>query len=399
MALTLGMLGLLCAAVAGLIFSQRFRGRLRTRCGTLMAYLIAIATLATLVSAVSAAHWQQSNVLTLSGLLISALLTLAASESARNLRRLRIGIVIPSLSPFHRDLRRGIEDNLDRSQYITIDPYRSGDFPTEDLSNFGSCLNEAIERRCDYLIVCAPAVNLANSKEVRQACLQLVKKGGHIVFIESVPEAELLTELKFASALVTDSSAGSNLIASFVHNYLEQHAELSSRPILVLPGPQHSRPAKARSEALSRELNRSVLDVRYSLTWTAAEAEELATQALRSLGQVAGICCGNDDMALGASRAVAKLGVKVPFITGHDGLVRAIVSIADPFTPLKATVRIPPRTFGERALLCLDQLSPRWKVLLPRGFHYCSSEFTSPIELELSRANLITSFSADRIID
>jgi ABC-type sugar transport system substrate-binding protein len=390
---------LFVAASLAVILSQRTRGRLRTVLGSLFAYSAGAGAVGTLAAVALSAGWQQSNVLSFAGIVITVALTLVATESARGFRKLRIGIVIPSMRPFHRDLRRGIMDAVDVSRYKVIDPYNEGDYPEEDLSSFGPCLRSAIRSRADYLIVCAPAIELASSEDLQTECLRLVRRGGHIVFIESIPHADLLISLKFVSTLVSDSETGATLIAEFLQTFLESRPDLSEKPILIIPGPKHSRPARDRAASLLAALEGRPIAVRHTLTWTEQEARMLVLEALPTLGSVAAICCGNDDMAHGAAQAVAELGASVPAITGHDGLLRAIVAISDPFSPLAATVRIPPRAFGEQSYLRLDLVPPRWRLLLPGGFSRCTMDDGTHHTIVITRANLVTHNNAHLLID
>ncbi|MBN3454028.1 substrate-binding domain-containing protein [Mycobacterium sp. DSM 3803] len=347
-------------------------------------------------------HWNKSDILSIIGLVISIAITVAASNGVREVRKLRIGIVIPSMRPFHKELRRGIYESAKHGSYTIFDPYNERDSPEEDLTTFGLCLTAAIRDRADGLIVCAPAVALAESSDLQQECEKFASKGGHLVFIESVPRATLLDSIRFATTLTSDSDASAELIANYIAQIatdVDTNTE-TKRParILVLPGPTHSRPAARRLDALRRNLDNYHIDVVNTLSWSEDECRAAALKYLRTNNPDI-ICCGNDDMATGACNAVKASKKNVAYITGHDGLFQAIASIADPFSPFRATVRLPPSAFGSRAVTAFDVLPVRWKLLLPSGFSKYSRSASDDEKLPVTGANLVTEHNARLYLD
>ena len=388
--------------LASIVWTRRWRGRLRIV--SQLSAIYASATMAVVVTAALATfyQWNKSDLLSIIGLVISIAITAAASNSVREVRKLRIGIVIPSMRPFHKELRRGIYEAANDSDHTVFDPYNDRDSPEEDLTTFGLCLSTAIRERADGLIVCAPAVALAESNDLQRECQHFVSRGGHLVFIESVPNRDFLESLRFATTLTSDSEASAELIAKYIAQFVEStdptNGPKRTAKILVLPGPAHSRPAAQRLEALRRHLSDTQIDVISTLSWSENEAHASALRYLRD-HEPNIICCGNDDMALGACSAVKSSKKIVSCITGHDGLFQAIASIADPFSPLRATIRLPPSAFGSRAVTALDVLPVRWKLLLPSGFKRYRRGTSDDQKLPITGASLVTEYNARLYLD
>jgi ABC-type sugar transport system substrate-binding protein len=380
--------------------SGYFRGRLRTRLATLgiVGGLAAISFLTAFLS--SDLGWSKSDLLTLAGILISVLLALAASEYARKVRRLRVGIVIPSRRAFHRELRRGLREMLDSRRYVTFDPYAESDGPEEDLSSFIPNLHQVIQKRSDVLVICAPSVDLANSAALIGECKRLARRGAHIFFIESVPSEAVLAQMLFVTTLASDSKEGAKLIAEFVRHEIDALPESDRRKaqVLVIPGPQHSRPANERLTALKTALSGLHVEVSHSQSWTADEARDLAAAALERSETIKFICCGNDDMAQGASWACFDRNRHAIEITGHDGLYNTVVSIADPFSPISATIRIPPKSYGFRIGAAIEALPPRWGLLFPGGQWLYRAQKREVIVLPITQSNVVTCYTAPLLL-
>lgn len=376
--------------------SRCFRGRIRTHLGSI-GILLSLTGLATATAFLAVDFgWAKSDVLSLVGLLLTIVLTLFASEYVRSISQLRVGVVIPSLRPFHRELRQGLREILDPRRYVLIDPYVEGDNPEEDLSNFIPVLQHALNRHSDVLVVCASSVDLANSPALIKECEKLTRRGGHVFFIESVPSDDILQGLRFVTALVSDSRQGAVILSQFVRDRWNALpiAEQQSSCVLIIPGPQHSRPASERLQALQTELVGVPTEVVFSLSWTSNEAAAITKRVLQNLQNARFICCGNDDMARGAALACFELGISAVEIVGHDGLYDTIVSIADPFSPLSATVRIPPKAFGFRVGALLEALPTHWGLVVPGGSWFYRRVKPETIMLPITRANLVTRHNA-----
>jgi ABC-type sugar transport system substrate-binding protein len=385
-------------ALVVLFASRQLRGVIRVRVAS--ASVVLVLGLATLAG-VSIAYdfkWNRADALNLVGLGIAISTALFAGDLLRGVRRIRVGVVIPSLRPFHREVREGIREVLrEKGRYHILDPFVEGRFSEEDLSSFPSVLHEAIRKRCDTLVVCAPAADLANAPDVVDECKRFADRGGHIYFIESIPDDAILDEILFVTALQSDSQRSAQLLGDYVVAVVKAD-ELANR-ILMIPGPQHSRPAQERLQELSKHISKADLEIVHTRSWTAAEAEAAVLENVDDLDSYAIICCGNDDMARGAARALAKVGRRSPPIVGHDGLYETLVLIADPFSPLSATVRIPPRAFGERVGVLIDSAPARFGCVLLHGrAFYANRTRAQKLLLPITRASLVTKHNADLLL-
>lgn len=376
------------------------RGRLRTHLSVVgvVGLLFGLLALFALVSQEFA--WARSDVLSLVGILISVVLAIFTSEYMRGIRRLRIGIVIPSLRPFHREIRRGLREILADQNDIFIDPYVEEDNPEEDLSNFLLAFHRALQMKSDYLVICAPSVELANSPAILSECGEFARKGGHVFFIESVPSESMLAALRFVTTVVSDSTRGAELLADYAIELwrLLPERERADSSVLLVPGPAHSRPAKERLAAMEKKLSDVPTCIAHTSSWTTAEAKAVVMRELSDCHSIRIICCGNDDMAIGAAQALFELNRKSVQILGHDGLYDFVASIAEPFSPAAATIRIPPRAFGFRIGARIRSLPLPWKLLLPGGWWLSRKVVPEIIVLPISRSSLVTCFTAPSLL-
>jgi LacI family transcriptional regulator len=136
---------------------------------------------------------------------------------------------------------------------------------------------------------------------------------------------------------------------------------LGHRRIAFLPGRAASRSARMRHEGYRAALETAgvpydpalVLPGFYSIASGMERVERLL--GLPAAARPTAICCGNDQIAIGALRALAAAGVRVPddiSVTGFDDIPEA-AALAPPLT----TIRQPLEAMGRRAArLLLDTI-------------------------------------------
>jgi DNA-binding LacI/PurR family transcriptional regulator len=394
------LFGLAAVASGAVALGGRgLRGVLRVRLTTVSILAALGFAVATMTAIVVGDSWGRGDLLSLIGLAASAVGSFLTSEYLRGVRRLKVAIVIPSMRPFHTELRRGLVESLDPRRYRIQDPYAESDNPEEDLSSLLPTLLTALRGRPDVMVICAPAVELAESEELIHACESFAWRGGHVIFVESVPQVVILERIKFCTTVVTDSEKSAELVAMAVESVSKCLPETAGDSILVVPGPRHSRPAVTRVEALRRHLADKRLVVESTLTWTATETERIVASHLARNSAIRIICAGNDDMARGAAQAIHRAGRPEIGIVGHDGIYEAIVAISDPFNPLAATVRVPPKAYGQRAASLIESLPAHPSRLVPWLRHRLTQRIRpGAITVPLSRSNIVTADNAQFLL-
>jgi DNA-binding LacI/PurR family transcriptional regulator len=399
-AVTLALFALAASSLFILGIANQLRGPSRVRISSLAVLGGSMTGLGGALGVVIDLGWERGDVLNVVGLLLTVGITLAASRLVRGVRRLRIGIVIPSMRPFHRELRRGLRETLSPRRYVILDPYFEGDNPEEDLSAFGVTLQRALSGRADVLVICAPAVELVESPVLVDACTQFARRGGHTFFIESVPSDAMLRQLRSCTAVVSDFKRSAELQAGLVAATAHEQVEAGGTPeILVVAGPKHSKPAAGRLRVLSEHLSEYTLTVAQPITWTGRETEHVVQGCLSRSGGISIICCGNDDMARGACLACHRCGRADVAVIGHDGIYEAIVAIADPFSPLIGTVRIPPKAFGHRVATLIPAVPGTVARAIPViGRRLYGDREPDWVTLPMSRSNVVTCHNAPHLL-
>jgi DNA-binding LacI/PurR family transcriptional regulator len=257
------------------------------------------------------------------------------NQYARSLRGSRshtIGVmVIDVTDPFCTLILRGIENGLFQHSYLPIfaDAHN-------DLSRFERYLEMMLERRVEGLIVIANwlvlDINLLSDLEKHRIPTVLVAR-------EIQPQS--------MSSVIVDNEAGAR--TAIQHLY-----ELGHRQIAFIRGPKAVGDSLLRWNAV-RSFARSVrlnLDPKLVVevpsiadpNMAFGTAEKLTEELLKRGPSFTALMAYDDITALGAMRALAKVGIRVPeqcSVIGFDDVALASFS-----TPPLTTVRQPMETMG-----------------------------------------------------
>lgn len=178
-------------------------------------------------------------------------------------------------------------------------------------------------------------------------------------------------------ACCTDT-AGSKFSSVFIENEraargaVDYLISLGHRQVGFITGWTTSPNSKSREEGYRAAMSAAGAEVRPELIATGefnVESGYRAAERLMLLNpDLTAIFCSNDEMALGAIRAIKARGLKVPgdiSVVGFDG-----IHLAPYFDPPLTTVATPMRELGEEAMrILLDELrdpsTPQLKRLLP----------------------------------
>lgn len=305
---------------------------------------------------------------------------LFATRAATVRRRFRtqVALAIPSRKEFHEDVRYGLRAELDPRITDLRDPYyelSSG--AAEDLSTFTAVLRACLRERPDVIVTCVPFGQ--QFVDVRSEIGQWCQRGGLLVFIESGIYLDEVTDELPRVAAIEVGGSGMQELAEWVK---ANHSPSEQLPALVVAGPKDSRPAQERVRILEEVLGAESIEVWWTPRgWSPREAKAIVETAW-SEDRHRVVVCGNDGLAIGATKALAALGVTGAGVTGFDGLPRVLASIADPHSLIQATVRIPPSHYGRRAvrhILASRSLGMLW-----------SSTYQVQDRIEIGGANLIT---------
>jgi LacI family transcriptional regulator len=249
----------------------------------------------------------------------------AERSRVRPVRRL-VGVVLPDFAnPVFGPILRGVECGLAAAGYSAL------------LANAGPggedamrLVEELMERRVDGLIL----ASARKDDPVLSACLDA---GTPTVLVNRAEERGR------ASAVVSDDHAGMVLA-------VEHLASLGHTRIGHLAGPQNVSTGALRREGFVAALRARGLDSENACVAATAytrEAGQAAADELLARFDVSAIAAANDLLALGAYRACAARGLRVPqdvSIVGHNDM-----PLVDMVEPPLTTIRISHVAMGEEA--------------------------------------------------
>ncbi len=250
----------------------------------------------------------------------------ALAASLRTGRTRLIGVVLPDIAnPVFGPILRGVESGLAEAGYSAL------------LANAGAggedamrLIEELMERRVDGLIL----ATARQDDPVLSACLEA---GTPTVLVNRAEERAR------ASAVVSDDHAGMVLA-------VEHLASLGHRRIGHLGGPQDLSTGALRRAGFVAALRAKGLADENACVAAASytrEAGQTAAEELLARFDVTAIAAANDLLALGAYRACAARGLRIPqdvSIVGHNDM-----PLVDMVEPPLTTIRISHVAMGQEA--------------------------------------------------
>ena len=322
----------------------------------------------------------------------NALRNLPRDPSTTIKGRRKVVFVINSGERFNQELQYGFVRETEKLPIELLE----GDFSHTDAASFILALNRAELKNPDYIITVPPNKDLPNSPDATRILKRLTDRGTRTIFIENAPDA-LHDYHGNVTVIQSDSKAGAQVLAQYARSIVSNKGT-----ILLLNGPQDSENARERRDIFLQSLqltpgNQSFNVISMNLTgWSQSETEQYVTKHLIENGNSdipEVIICGNDSMALGAVTAVrhhTPADLPKPKILGYDGLMRAVMAIADESNPFCATIAIPPSSYGKYAAQAILQE-------MRGGVSTNREELTKLIPIHFE--NLITTEKANRFLD
>ncbi|MET3650726.1 LacI family DNA-binding transcriptional regulator [Dyella japonica] len=265
---------------------------------------------------------------------------------ARNLRTARTRLIVALLpdiaNPFFSEVIRGIEQVAHESGYSVLLGETQGSLVREQ-----AYADMVAARQADGIITMSPrvpSIPIQGRLPVVNAC-------------------EYVKDAQISSVFVDNVSA-----AGVAVDYLVM---LGHRDIAFIAGPPASPICVDREQGYRQALQRAEIAINPALTAAgdfSIEAGERAIELLLSQGQsFTAVFCSNDEMAIGAMRALNARGLRVPddvSIVGFDD-----IRFARYTTPALTTVAQPKNALGREAMGMLIELlndsdvPPRKRIL------------------------------------
>ncbi|MCL4425620.1 MAG: LacI family transcriptional regulator [Firmicutes bacterium] len=242
-----------------------------------------------------------------------------------------IGLVVPDISnPYYPEVVRGVEDVASRLGYTVI--LCNTD---RDIDKVRRYVRVLLEKRVDGIIFAGGGIEGSDDDFLRPD-LKVVLIGRHGLDLPSVQV--------------------NNVKAAF--QATEHLIELGHRRIAAITGPEASTTSLDRLMGYKKALKEYNLPVDGSLIQKGNFRPEAGYQATKNLLSIeerpTAIVTANDQMALGAIRAIREAGLQVPgdiSVAGFDD-----VCVASYFDPPLTTVSVPMYSMGVRSMEMLARL-------------------------------------------
>jgi LacI family transcriptional regulator, repressor for deo operon, udp, cdd, tsx, nupC, and nupG len=268
------------------------------------------------------------------------------NAQARNLRTARTRLIVALLpdiaNPFFSQVIRGIEQVAHESGYSVLLGETQSSLVREQ-----AYADMVAARQADGIITMShrvPSIPMQGRLPVVNAC-------------------EYVKDAQISSVYVDNVSA-----AGVAVDYLVM---LGHRDIAFIAGPPTSPICVDREQGYRQSLERAAIPVNSALTAVgdfSIEAGERAIELLLSQGQsFTAVFCSNDEMAIGALRALSARGLRVPedvSVVGFDD-----IRFARYMSPALTTVAQPKNALGREAMSMLIELlndpdvPPRKRIL------------------------------------
>ncbi|MER3455570.1 MAG: LacI family transcriptional regulator [candidate division GAL15 bacterium] len=235
-----------------------------------------------------------------------------------------LGFVVPDVSnPYYAAILRGVEEAA-AGHGLVVMLCNTG----RDPGRVQACLRTLLEHRVDGIVVAGGTLTAADVRVV-QGRVPLVAVGRHRAPVPSVRVDNADASRKACQHLL----------------------QLGHRQVACLAGPRSSLTARDRVEGYRAALREAGIWPRARwVVWSdlTAEGGYRAARQLLSTSRVTALVACNDQMALGALRALWEAGLRVPqdvSVVGFDDTPTAAVAV-----PALTTIAIPAEELGRRAL-------------------------------------------------
>ena len=261
---------------------------------------------------------------------------------ARDLRRGQtrtVLVVVPKLSAFFLEILRGTEQAAEELGFAVLMGNTKG-----DIRRTITYFDQVASRRADGIILLTGV--LPPGAETAAANLPPL-----VLAAESLEESNL-------PAVAVDHTGGAE-------EAVRHLIGLGHRRIAHIAGPDHVLSSRARANGYRKALRAARLAFDESLVqrgdFTVASGEKMLRVLMQQKPTPTAVFCANDEMALGAIRALKSLGFSVPqdvSVVGFDDQ-----EFAELYDPPLSTVHIPRFDIGYQSMMLLrDIVTPQRSV-------------------------------------
>lgn len=289
--------------------------------------------------------------LTMSFVLCSSLLVGCGKNTNSDTQK--IGLIVSTLNnPFFVDLKTGIENQAKKLGYDVVVLDSQND-PAKEVSN----MEDISVKDVDVVLLnpvdsdsAIASVMVANNLDLPVITVDRAANGGEVV-----------------SHVASDNAEGGKMAAQYLINQLGDNAN-----IVELEGIAGSSATRDRGAGFDNEIENSNLNIitKQSADFDRTKGLSVMENIIQSKGDIDAVFAQNDEMALGALKALQDANMNDILVVGFDATDDAVASVEK--GEMSATIAQQPKLIGETAVNLVHRFLSGEKV-----------ENFAPVELKL----------------
>lgn len=263
-------------------------------------------------------------------LILCTLLLVGCSQKSLDNTK-KIGLIVSTLNnPFFVDLKSGIESEAKKLGYDVVVLDSQND-PAKEVSN----MEDISVKNVDVVLLnpvdsdsAIASVMVANNLDLPVITVDRVSNGGKVI-----------------SHVASDNVEGGKMAAKYLIEKLDNKGN-----IVELEGIAGSSATRDRGDGFDNEVKNSNLQIitKQSADFDRTKSLSVMENIIQSKGNIDAVFAQNDEMALGALKALQDANMKDVLVVGFDATDDAVISVQK--GDMAATIAQQPKLIGETAV-------------------------------------------------
>ena len=275
--------------------------------------------------------------------IIMSAMTLVGCQQKSDSSVKKIGFIVSTLNnPFFVDLKSGIEERAKELGYEVVVLDSQND-PAKEVSN----MEDLTVKDVDIVLLnpvdsdsAVASVMIANNYELPVVTVDRAANGGDVV-----------------THIASDNAVGGSMAAQYLIDQLGGKGN-----IVELEGTAGSSAARDRGQGFDNKIAESNMNIiaKQIADFDRTQGLTVMENILQSKKNIDAVFAQNDEMALGAQKALEDMGMKDVLIVGFDATDDAVEAVKK--GTMAATVAQQPILIGEAAVNAIDKILKGEKV-------------------------------------
>ena len=275
--------------------------------------------------------------------IIMSAMTLVGCQQKSDSSVKKIGFIVSTLNnPFFVDLKSGIEERAKELGYEVVVLDSQND-PAKEVSN----MEDLTVKEVDIVLLnpvdsdsAVASVMIANNYELPVVTVDRAANGGDVV-----------------THIASDNAVGGSMAAQYLIDQLGGKGN-----IVELEGTAGSSAARDRGQGFDDKIAESDMNIiaKQIADFDRTQGLTVMENILQSKKDIDAVFAQNDEMALGAQKALEDMGMKDVLIVGFDATDDAVEAVKN--GTMAATVAQQPLLIGEAAVNAIDKILKGEKV-------------------------------------